>query len=359
MDKIIFILILIISILFFYIANKKNNKFFLFAGILLLSFTAGFRGELVGIDTKFYYNAFVNNFPHSWQFPEEGFRFVSRNLMLIFNNPHILFFIYSLIINLLIILRLWDFKDRCNFPFMTFLYLFIYYIETMNIMRQFIAIAIIFYSTRFLERRRILLFILIIIAATYIHKTALLGLFILVVYFWNDLSKTKKILLSIPILALLVFVVYYIINYESGHISNYLSLDNSISNINITFIYRVFAFIASFLLYKSNCKIVFKNSIQETKKLKVIDEKKNDDFNKIYIIYILGLCLSSLGMFFLALTRSGYYYMIFEILYWGYLARNSRNKGISICLISIFALYIFAIELIRNGSGIFPFYLSF
>ena len=69
MDKIIFIFALIISIIFFYFADKRNNKISLWTGILLLSFIAGFRGESVGIDTQLYYNAFMHNFPNSWQFP--------------------------------------------------------------------------------------------------------------------------------------------------------------------------------------------------------------------------------------------------------------------------------------------------
>lgn len=358
MDKIIFIFALIISIIFFYFADKRNNKISLWTGILLLSFIAGFRGESVGIDTQLYYNAFMHNFPNSWQFPEEGFRFISRNLMLLFDNPHVLFFIYALIINSLIILRLWDYREKCSFSFMTFLYLFIYYIETMNIMRQFIAIAIIFYSTKFLENKKTIFFIVITILVTYIHKTALLGLIILVVYFWKDLSKEKKILFGIPTFMILAFTIYYITIYESGHISNYLSLNNSISNINITFIYRIIVFGISFWLYKTGCKIVLKKDKQEAKQYNTTLEEKNPTFNKIYSIYILGLCLSSLGMFYLALTRSGYYYMIYEVLYWGYLAKNSKNKGFCICLISVFSLYVFSIELVRNGSGVFPFYLS-
>ena len=116
-----FIFILIPAIILCYIADKKNNKLLLFISIIYISLIVGLRGINVGIDTKPYYNAFLNDFPIKWQFEEMGFRTISRLLMEIFKNPSFLFLIYAFVTNLLIFLRLWDFRKKCDFSVVIFL----------------------------------------------------------------------------------------------------------------------------------------------------------------------------------------------------------------------------------------------
>ena len=86
---------------------------------------------------------------------------------------------------------------------------------------------------------------------------------------------------------------------------------------------------------------------------------KDKDYNTIVFIYILGLFFSSVGMFFAFMSRLGYWYLIFELLYWGYLVKNNNNKFLNKLFIFVYVIYIFSLELISNGSGIFPYYINF
>lgn len=359
MENFYFVFLLMPIIIMSYIAQKRNKKIFVYLSILYLSIIVGFRGINVGIDTKMYYNAIINNFPIKWQFEEIGFRLLSNFLFNIFKNATMVFFIYSFITNMFIFFRLWDFRKKCNYSVMIFLYLCIYIFSTMNIMRQFIAIAMIFYFTRFLEKKKYIYFVVVVIIASQFHKTALLSLIIILFYYWDSLSNKKKVLMIMPILFLTIIGSYFIFNYENDHISNYFSSFNSINNINITFIYRFIVFIFSFLLYQSDIRVVYNKRNSNNKEITHNNVYDDKEFNKISIIYFLGLLFSSTGMFFDFMSRIGLYYLCYEIVYWGYITKNSKNNFLNFSLIALYAIYVFLFELINNGSGIFPYYINF
>lgn len=356
MSKILFIIFIFFSILLFYLSDKKNNKFILILSIILISFIAGFRGINVGVDTKDYFYAFNNNFPRNWQFEELGFRYLSTTLMKIFKNPSYVCFIYSLITNFFIVFRLWDFRKKCNFTLMSFLYMLIYYVNTMNVMRQFLAVSIIFYSTKFLEGRKYLRFFIIVILMTLIHKSSLLALLLIFVYVWNSLSFNKKIAYIIPIIAIIFVGLYYSISFENDHITNYFSSQNLINNINITAIYRFLICIMSYLIIKSKIKFTFRYDEKNDMPSKDFNE---NEFNKYFFIYFMGLLFTSMGMFFKHMERFGYFYLCFELIYWGYIVKNYPNKKMYTTLISIYSIYVFALEIFTAGNEIFPFYFNF
>ena len=364
MDKFFFVCAIVVAIFFAKIADKSRNKKYIYISILIFSLVAGLRAPSVGVDTKAYYYSFINDFPYSWQFKELGFRFISNMLMNVFGNPVFLMIIYALITNSFIINRLWDFREKYNFPFMVFLYGFIFFIETLNIMRQFLAISIIFYFTRLLTKKKYFSFFIIVLIMTTIHKSSLLALLLLVFYFWKDLSNRKKIMFGVPIIVIVIVGAGIVLKYESDHILNYFSSSNRINNLNFTFIYRFMVFVFSYILYKSQKVVVYgKNKLNNLQKEndEMLDlDKKVSEFNQISCIYFIGLCLTSMGMFYFVMARLGYYYLIFELLYWGYITHiTNKNKKLNMLLISVYAIYVLMLELISNGSAVFPYKIYF
>ncbi|MBE6149306.1 MAG: EpsG family protein [Firmicutes bacterium] len=357
MNSVLFLLFLALSVFLFFFADKKDDKKILIIAILIISLLAGLRGENVGVDTSAYMDAFVNQFPKSWQFEEFGFRFVSNLLMKMFNNASVVMLIYALLTNFLIFLRLWDFRKKSSFGLMGLLYILIYFLSSMNIMRQFIAVAIVLYSTKLLENKKYVLFFIIVLLTSLIHKTSLLSVAFIFVYCWSDLSPRKKIVFGPIMFVFITIGLSYVIKYESDHIANYLSVSNEVKNFNLTFIYRVMAFFISWIIYKKNIVITFGKYSKITNFSKNKNDKK--EFNKISFIYFLGIIFASIGMFFDNMSRVGLYYLSFEIIYWGYIIKNSNNKVINIFLILLYASYVFIFEIIYNGSMIFPYYAMF
>ena len=213
------------------------------------------------------------------------------------------------------------------------------------VMQIFAALKI---GARFLEKKNYLIFILLVIFATSIHSTALLGVVFLFVYFWENASSKQKRWLWIPIAIIISVTVYYILNYESGHIANYFSQHTS--NLNITYIYRVGAFILAMMLQMIGKQIVFKRN--EQKESIMIPLKWTD---KETVFYIIGLGTSSFGMFFSFLSRLGMYYLMYEMVFWGRAVKEGKSKQITLALSLIYAVYVFGMELIYNGSKIFPY----
>lgn len=350
MSQVLFTAICVILFIPFYYAEKKNNFSLLIIAALLLSFLSGLRDINVGIDTPSYIDNFINDFPYYWKFSEEGFRFISRMLMRVFHNPYLLLLIYSLVTNILIITRLWDYRERCSFSFMIIIYFALHYINTMNIMRQYLAVSVVFFSSKFLDNKKYILYVIAVLLASSIHSSALLNLAIVVIAIWKNTSNKKKFLLLLPLFVIVPISIVYIMRYESVNLQNYLSMDYD--NVNIVFFYHVFVSVVAIALQYS--KMVFCFSKKE-RNYEYYEIKLGDDD---VLITIMSIIASSFGMFFMYLSRLGIYYAIYEIVFWGRVAKGGRSRGLLILLFSVYMVYYFFAELITNGSGIFPFVIK-
>lgn len=349
MGTVTFCAICITALVVLFQAAKQDNRFLLFLGIAILSLTSGLRAYDVGIDTPSYYDAFVSDFAiRPWQFDEEGFRVLARALMALFDNPTVIFLLIAIATNLLVILRLWDFRKNASFAYMSFFYIAVFYIGTMNTMRQYLAVAIVFFATRFLERKKYIPFAISLLVATAIHTTALMGIVYLFVYLWRNTAKEKRVYLGIAAVALVPASLILVINYESGHIENYFS--NSVDNINVTYIYRVACFLIAVLLISLT---------QDRKKVRSGAMHSEQNEAPITLFAFMGLLASSAGMFFQFLGRLGYYFGMFEVVFWGLAVRKQAWGWLYFLMPTVFAIYSFGYEVAFNGSGIFPFHFVF
>lgn len=342
-----FCLICLLAFAAFTGASSSDDKFLLFVGIAILSITSGFRAIDVGIDTAFYYDAFVSNFTiRPWQFEEQGFRLFVHALMILFGKPEFVFLIISLATNSLVLLRLWDFRKTASFSYMSFFYIAVFYIGTMNTMRQYFAAAIVFFFTRSLERKKYVPFVISLLVATSIHTTALAGIIYLFIYLWRNTEKDKRVYLLIIEVVVIPLSVALVIWYESELIDNYFS--NGISNVNITFIYRVGSFLLSiFLSWVFSSKNVSDGGFPTSSS------------TSVSLFALIGMLASSAGMFFKYMGRIGYYFTLFEGVYWGSAIRAKAWDWLYFLMPTVYALYVFANELVFNGSGIFPFHFIF
>ena len=346
MGTVAFCSICIIALAVLSQAAKRDSRLLLFFGIAVLSLTSGLRAYDVGIDTPSYYNAFVSDFAvRPWEFDEEGFRVLARALMTLFDDPTAIFLVVAIATNLLMILRLWDFRKSSSFTYMSFFYIAVFYIGTMNTMRQYLAVAIVFFATRFLEREKYVPFVAALLIATSIHTTALMGIAYLFIYYWRNTPKEKRIYLGIAAVALIPTALAFVINYESGHIENYFS--NSIDNVNATFIFRAAAFLIAVLL------LWFDESKMRLCPGELTPRRTE---NPVALFTFMGLVASSAGMFFQFLGRLGYCFSVFEMVFWGQAVRRERWGWLLWLMPTVYAIYTFCYELAFNGSGVFPFH---
>lgn len=319
-------------------AQKKNNKILFALSCFFVCFIAGFRAESVGIDTYVYY-AYID-----WagagvlKNVEIGFTLLSRFLMIISHNSiEFVVFVFSSLTIVFFFLRFWTLRKIASYPLMVFLYLALYFQLSLNIMRQFFSVSIIFFASYFLENRKYTAYFISVALAALFHYGALLGLLLFVVFYWNNAENiTKKAFFPFILIALVPVMLYYgnmLFAKYSGYFEN--------ANPDIGFL--LFAKFALLLLF-----IFWNQSLFFTK-------DSNENIYKIVsTLYFLGICFTFLGYIYRFMDRIGLCLMIFEPVC---LAIMCKKRNSSIFKIAVFALALFIMykNYISNGNGVFPY----
>ena len=328
-------------------AIRKNSKISLIVIIIILTVISGLRADSVGIDTKNYVNAFKligeGRINQVYGF-EKSFILICSVLLKIYNNPHFVLFILSLLTNIFIVIRLWDYRNIASFPCMIFIYFTSFYFYLFNISRQMCAVAIVFWATRFLQRKKYLNYLIFLLIATLFHKSAFIGAAFLVVevFMWRYLNICQKRWLIICIFIspiILIFAWNIFVEY-----SNYFQ------EANIDF--GIMLLLKAILLILSS--IGFVSQIEARQQL-----LQKDSFiysvKTVRVYYIFGIIITSLGYFWLFMDRIGLVFYLFECVYWGIVVKNHKYNQVFELIVGGLFCIVFILSLIGNGQGIFPF----
>jgi hypothetical protein len=325
------------------VADQKDKKVFLILAMILLSVVAGFRAHSVGKDTTNYdylFSLIADGHMEQAYGLEESFKYLCFFLLQICNDSTFLFLLFALITNVLVLLRFWDFKHIASLDCMVVCYYIVFYFMTMNIMRQFCAVAIVFYFTRLLPQGKYFKYCAVIaVASLFFHQSALIGIGFLAieVFNWKSLiRKQKRILILgiflLPFAGVLVYSIFQ--NYQ--HYFSSVSMD-----IGLMLPLKGAFFVGSLLMSRVVIKSKFKNS----------------EIVRIMLYYFFGLLITSLGYIFAFMDRIGLYFYIFEGVYMGVILKNSSKSNkifYSACIIVIMG-YSFISGLINGSQGVIPY----
>lgn len=309
--------------------EKKEKKIYLHLIVLIISLFCGLRAKTIGIDTINYYIYLdiVSKIGISYG-SDIGFSIICYILIKIFNNPGVVILTISFITNYFIIFRFWDFRKKVSFSWMILIYLISYYPYTFNITRQFLAISIIFWGIRFIERGKRKRYILLNLIAISIHFSAAICLIL------NSL-KIKKNILKFEILNIFKYMLFIVPLLIIGQekILKYL---------------QYFEIIKITIHPLTIFKIIFLIIIILTRGLDMKDIK-----NKLYLIlYSISLVLISCGMFYNYLNRIGFYFILYEIPIWGQVLKKGKNcklyKGIVVFILG----YILLNMMLNDTAGL-------
>lgn len=200
----VYISTMIISLLILIISKKviktKNNKIGLILSAIPLIITAGFRYG-VGQDYFSYAKVFeLAKEEFFFERIEPGFYFIIK-VILIFSKDYIWLFVITSIIYIAFVYM--AIREQSDNNILS-IYLFItigYYFTFFNGMRQMLAVSIFFYSIKYIKNRKLLPYIICIIAATLIHYSAIL-------YFPLYFIYGKKLKNSKFIAVLIISIVF-------------------------------------------------------------------------------------------------------------------------------------------------------
>lgn len=333
--------------------QKRFSKICLFISILSLIMLTGLRAESVGIDTKNYYKQFtlIMSGSEFVSIKEVAFAVITKAILTVFKQYWVAIFIYSAIIIVFTMLRLWDYKDNTSFVLLVFLFICFHLTQSMNIMRQYVSCAIIFYFTRYLEKNRILLYVTGVLLGLCFHNSAIIGIaFIPLFYLFNKTIKRRLIKLLIIFSACIPLALYVWIKLGDKY-SFYLQAKEVIS-VGIGLIAKIVLLaLFYFISIKPKRKTV-----------------KTDKLTYYVAICFVGCAISFLGYIFPFLDRLGLSFKIFEVPLYGIMVNNEygilikgenpkiiRRLNIYTIIIAVLTLYCIFTVFIKNGQGVFPY----
>lgn len=147
-----------------------------------------------------------------------------------FESPQLVITMYSFFI-LFFIKKGLDYKKKKDYEIWLFFYSFpLFYFHSLNTIRQWIAISIIFFSYKYIENKKILKFLLCVLIAGLFHKTAFLSgilylisclnfkkgvlVFLFFISFFSKGFLEKLLLLDLPIIS--KYKVYVLTSLGKG-----------------------------------------------------------------------------------------------------------------------------------------------
>lgn len=366
MDTILSLLLyVIVGIVCVLVSRKadKNEKRAFWIIVILLTLLAGFRHETVGIDTPAYVEL-TAKLRNGWlsrlnNIDEKGFIFLSFIIVNITKGYTWLLLVYSFIINFFVIKRLFDERENISLPWAMYIFLCQYYLMTFNTIRQWIALAVIFYFSKYIGKglRGNIGFIISVAVATLFHKTALLAVALVVIYYvFKQSKKLTSSLAKIGVVLIAPVAAVVLLNYMQNHYGGIYASSGLNGDVSIITIVRlgVILFLMFFSFFDEPYSFI--NFEPEMSLEDKAHAKHLLHFNSAAML--LGVACTMMIFFYRYADRLALYFMVYEMLVWPYYIKNSRMKGFVKILVILLFAYLRIMSFRANGYGEMP-YLPF
>ncbi len=332
-----YILIFLFSLLLIYFGYKRKRKFNFITclGLLIPVIVAAIR--FCGTDIVVTYNTFIRNKDAPFFALNKdnhlftmGYFIIQKMSHLLGN--HIVFFgICNLILVVLVYVVVTDHKVYVSVPFAMFVFFFMFYLPSYNIMRQYIAVAIVFFAYQYVfAHKPVSFFALVLLAATF-HPTALVALPIY--FFWNQQTDDLRRWDFICLFFIAGIVVLF----------SYQSIVSKLSSIDLFDRYIMYAETDA---SGQNRDIVVKIAILLLEL--VFSQKliKHDKRNKLYIILsAFDVLIGFTGFVSPFIKRTSLYFALPQILILGEMPKivKKDSKPLVIAMLSVFAFSYFVL----------------
>lgn len=284
-------LLLYTCCLYFSIRNKKND--YLFVGLFLFLFSA-FR---YGIGYDFFAYTRLIEGTASYR----DIEWISQLLMDIakkINWTHFYFLINSLVVIFPIVLIAKRYSTNKAFSVFAFYLIPLFFLDSMSIIRNASAYSIVFLSFLFLERKKILVYILLCIIAGGFHQSGYIGLILLPLYYLRFGSKLNLIIFIISI-------AFSFLGLSSKIISLLTSIDIAQLQIYLAYSTDQGRFMKFILFFIGSINLLFERRL-------ILDNYYNKQFIKFFNV---GLLIWSIFSFDHTLSlRLASFFLLFEIL---------------------------------------------
>ncbi|TPG01903.1 EpsG family protein, partial [Clostridium perfringens] len=344
----ILLLIYIFFIGYIFRTKIKNRKYFLVLAFSVMALVVGLRAAGVGEDTSMYidvarasehlsWKQIFLEFPKStWSINEYGFNnkmdtlflLINKVIMTIFNQPHMVIILCSILTNALFAKFIYDNTDKVFLATIVYLCDYIF-MMSFNGMRQCLAISIAIQSHKKFKEKEMLKGVLYIILGGLIHQSALI--YLLFIPFWfikNKRNFLKYIIIVAILLPNMITFIQKIVMIFSPYYASYLT--TSYWNASLGGTLLLWLFIIILIIYLLLIKV-------------------NNDELYILIYYLLFyLSFEIIGIKFTAISRVALFFRTYLILFIP-LSSKYMNKNKIYFYLAVFILFIF--EFISYASS--------
>lgn len=345
LGSLIYFLLFVVGTILANEAQASDRKQIIIFIACLLALIFGLRTERVGIDTVNYLRYYTETLRYGPNVTANWYDTVYVYGMSLFRMENG-FYLFNLIVsfatNLLILLRLWDFKEHINLSLSFGLFYSFFIPVELNIARQLLAIALVFWGSRYIFTHKVWQFLAFLFFAVGIHRSSLIAILLLcALYFIKDeMSYSSRTVLSCVSLVMPVCIIAMpIILINTGYLTDYAKYFES-NDIKIGLMTILKVLVLFIGLSKHNLLQRF------------------DAQGKAAVLFsIFGLAISVVGYLFDYMERIGYFFSIFDVVSLSYLACMQKDIGNAEYerMIWLLCLYVLFTALSGNGQGILPY----
>lgn len=340
--------ILIISILIFGMLFQKNNKK-VYSIIMMILFTliAGLRHYTIGNDTANYVDFYSKIHWYEMEiFDISRFEkgYIALNLLIAKTNLSYTFFLLvcAAITNFFVCRFIRENSKNMCISFLLFV-LCLFFFQEMNIIRQFLAMAIFLFSLKYIKERKLIKYIICILLAGMMHNSAFMMIPLYFLYGFKLNIKNISIIVFITLITYMFFHkilvnVTMILGLYQGYVESMYGSDK-LGNV-ISFLMYLCIFIFLYIVSKNKDKTLF------------------DEFMLlcVFILAILNFLAIKISVF----TRVAMYLSVLITIAIPNFIENyiktSDKKVMYFCILICFSIYCFVILYFRpNWNYVVPY----
>lgn len=166
--------------------GKKRQSLFYYIciviGLLLPAILAGLRDSSIGTDVELYGNYWFiyagkySFFPYMKMAVEQSigpvYALLNYLVSIVTDDVKVFYFVLSFTETVFVYSGIRGFKDKISVPFGMFCYYTIFYNNTLNLLRQMLAVSIVCFSYRFLVKNQYAVFFILSLLAILSHSSA-------------------------------------------------------------------------------------------------------------------------------------------------------------------------------------------
>ena len=340
---ILYLFIAFISTAFFS-ACKSKNQWMRYIGIslsiLIPSIFAGIRYN-VGTDYQNYWWTFeqLDHVSFEWILTDSshfnmdrGFLIVSKIFRLGFNSKCV-FAIWGAIILTIFVLTIYNQYREYDITLMYLTFVLMYYYSSFNILRQILALVIVFYSLKYVRSNQLIKYLILVLIATTFHFSALL---VLPIWFLWDHKLNKSInlvkkwmicLAAIIAVGMWQSILKLLANFNISAILKYTGYFEKNNHMNMSFLIKV-VLTLFFIILQTRF------------------QKKDDKLVFLTSLFILGTIIEYTGYYSSFVKRCSIYYAVSEIVLFSEVPLFFTKYSKQLCrfLVVLFIVLYFALS---------------